>query len=230
MNIYLSVNNREEVLTLPVIPPGFTLQKPQGTETFETISKGDLMLIGEAKLKGISFESFFPVRDYPFLKNRDIWGWEYVDIIDRWIDEKLPIRLIITDTPINMAVAVKNFECSVKTDGDVWYKLEFEEFNLLEDEALVYIEEEIDMEELEKLKEEVKSLRETVDILANPMIYNYIDSNMPDWARETVQKLFDNGVIKGTGTDESGFPVLGLDYLTLRLLVVIDRALEAGAL
>lgn len=230
MNIYLSVNNREEVLTLPVIPPSFTVLKPQTCETFETVSGAELALIGEKKLKGITIESFFPVREYPFLKNRDLRGFEYTDIIDRWIAEKLPIRLIITDTPVNMACAVANFEYSLKTDGDVYYKLELKEFNLLEDDSGKFIEEEIDMEELEKLKEEVAVLKEIVNELANPMIYNYIDNNMPDWARETVQKLFDNGVIKGTGTDESGFPVLGLDYLTLRLLVVIDRALKAGAL
>lgn len=30
MDIYLSVNNRAEVMRLPVIPPSFTISKPQG--------------------------------------------------------------------------------------------------------------------------------------------------------------------------------------------------------
>ena len=86
------------------------------------------------------------------------------------------------------------------------------------------------MEELNKLKEQVEYLTGVVEALANPMIYNYIDENMPEWARESVQKLYDAGIIKGTGVDDSGFPTLGLDYLTLRLLVLIDRAMQAGVL
>ena len=50
--------------------------------------------------------------------------------IDTWIEQKLPIRLVITDTPINMAVAVKDFDYSIKTDGDLWYNLQLEEFPL----------------------------------------------------------------------------------------------------
>ena len=54
MDIYLSVNNRAEVMRLPVIPPEFTISKPQGTEVFETVSQGELQLIGVPKLKGIT--------------------------------------------------------------------------------------------------------------------------------------------------------------------------------
>ena len=130
MDIYLSVNNRAEVMRLPVIPPEFTISKPQGTEVFETVSQGELQLIGVPKLKGITISSFFPERDYPYLRETSMKGWEYVYKIDTWIEQKLPIRLVITDTPINMAVAVKDFDYSIKTDGDLWYNLQLEEFPL----------------------------------------------------------------------------------------------------
>lgn len=130
MDIYLSVNNREEVIKLPVLPPTFTISKPQSTQVFETVTRGELQLIGIPKLKGITISSFFPVRDYPYLRDTSMKGWEYVYKIDIWILRKLPLRLIITDTPINMAVAVKNFDYSVKTDGDLWYNLQLEEFPL----------------------------------------------------------------------------------------------------
>ena len=93
------------------------------TETFETVSQGELQLIGVPKLKGITISSFFPARDYPYLRDTSMKGWEYVYKIDTWIEQKLPIRLIITDTPINMAVAVKDFDYSIKTDGDLWYNI-----------------------------------------------------------------------------------------------------------
>lgn len=50
------------------------------------------------------------------------------------------------------------------------------------------------------------------------MIYNYIDNNMPDWARPTIQKLVDKGVLKG---DNEG--KLCLNETMLRLYVVHDR-------
>ena len=220
MDIVLSVNNRADILTIPVIPPFFTVTKPQGNHVFETVSKGELQLIGTPKLKGISWETFFPVRDYSFLKDRSMWGWDYIYKLDTWIAEKLPIRLVITDTPINMAVAVKNFEYTIKSDGDLWYKLEFEEFPLLEETVDTTDDEEIDMEELEKLKQEVKNLRELVDELANPFIYNYVDDNMPSWAREPVRAAVRRGCVDGEDLEGN----LGFDYKDLRHITILHRA------
>lgn len=228
MDIFLSVNNREEVLQIPVMPSSFTISKPQTTEKFETVSGEEILLIGKAKLKNISIESFFPVREYPYLHhsyNPNMWGWDYVNMIDRWIEQKLPIRLIITyessDTPINMPVAVTNFEYTVKTDGDLWYKIDFEQINLLGfDNPIPWYgepEEEIDMEELEKLRATVEQLTAIVNELANPFIYNYIDENMPEWARETVQAAVDKGAIQGDGGG------LGLDYKDLRHITMLHR-------
>ena len=55
-------------------------------------------------------------------------------------------------------------------------------------------------------------------VTVNRMIYNYVDENMPEWARGTVQKLMDRGYLRGT--DEG----LGLDDSMLRVLVMLDRA------
>ena len=131
MDIFLSVNNREQVLQLPVVPSAFTITKPHKNEVFETATQGELKLIGKAGLKGITINSFFPVRDYPFLRDRTHKGFGYGYIIDTWISEKLPIRLIITDTPINMVVAVDNFEYTIKSDGDLQYTLALSEVKLI---------------------------------------------------------------------------------------------------
>ena len=64
----------------------------------------------------------------------------------------------------------------------------------------------------------VSNLAEKVDKLTNPMIYNYIDDNMPEWARPTIQKLVDKGILKG---DENG---LNLTEDLMRILVINDRA------
>ena len=51
------------------------------------------------------------------------------------------------------------------------------------------------------------------------MIYNYIDENMPKWARATVQKLVDKGYLNGNEKGE-----LGLNDTMLKIFVVNDRA------
>lgn len=96
--------------------------------------------------------------------------------------------------------------------------------------------EDIDMEELNALKEKVnaidKSLSNVYDILnknfepriyslEHPMIYNYIDDNMPEWAREPVRWCVDKGLIKGTGNGE-----LNLDDEKLWACTVIYRLSE----
>ena len=50
------------------------------------------------------------------------------------------------------------------------------------------------------------------------MIYNYIDDNMPDWAKPTVQKLIKKGALKGNKKGE-----LMLTGTMLRLFVIHDR-------
>lgn len=51
------------------------------------------------------------------------------------------------------------------------------------------------------------------------MIYNYIDNNMPEWARPTIQKLVDKGYLKGNEDGE-----LGLNDTMLKIFVINDRA------
>ena len=50
------------------------------------------------------------------------------------------------------------------------------------------------------------------------MIYNYMDDNMPSWAKPTIQKLMDRGIISGTDDNE-----LGLTMDIIRTLVIIDK-------
>lgn len=85
--------------------------------------------------------------------------------------------------------------------------------------------EELTMSQYDELKEMIKNLSENVDrlsdnlnSLSNPMIYNYIDDNMPKWARPTIQKLVNKGFLKGENGE------LRLNDEMLRMFVVNDRA------
>lgn len=60
------------------------------------------------------------------------------------------------------------------------------------------------------LQEENKELKA---VLQNTMVYDYVDKNMPPWARKAVQAAMDYGAIQG---DENGR--LGLSYKDLRAI------------
>lgn len=132
MDIYLFTFDRAEVIRLPVIPSEIMISSSQKNEVFETVQLGELKLIGLKGLKSLNIDSFFPSKDYPFLKDRTYKGFEYVDIIEKWRDTRLPIRLLITDTNINMPTSIDDFEYGIK-DGtmDVYYTLTITEFKVV---------------------------------------------------------------------------------------------------
>ncbi len=69
----------------------------------------------------------------------------------------------------------------------------------------------------EELAKRIDELEKRIYELENPMIYNYIDENMPQWAREGVQWCVDNGIIEGTGDG------LGLDDKDLKVCTMLMR-------
>ena len=77
---------------------------------------------------------------------------------------------------------------------------------------------ELDMSQYEELKGMIEGIDRKLEKLENPMIYNYIDDNMPEWARATVEKLSSRGVLLGDGDG------LKLSEDMLRMLVICDRA------
>ena len=70
------------------------------------------------------------------------------------------------------------------------------------------------------LVETAEKLQTTVNKLANPMIYNYIDDNMPEWAKEPVQYFVYCGVLQGTGEG------LGLSDIKLWVLTILYRIIK----
>lgn len=130
MDIFLSINNREQVIQLPIVPAEFKVVSPNKHEVYTTINQGDMKLIGQRGLKSLVIASFFPSKVYPFNRDNTYKGWEYVEILESWIDRKLPIRLIVTNTPINMLVTIdEGFEYGPQDgSGDVYYSLPLSQF------------------------------------------------------------------------------------------------------
>lgn len=134
MDIFLSINRREEVIQLPIVPPELEVSFPWGNETFQTINQGEIKMIGLEGLKSITIESFFPAKEYPFARDRTYRSWEYVSIIKRWMRQRVPIRVVTTNThlPINLPMTIDNFSYkSQDGSGDVYYTLSLSEFKFV---------------------------------------------------------------------------------------------------
>lgn len=132
ISIFLSINNREEIFELPVIPETLEMDLQWQNEELNTMRQ-QLNLIGLKGLFNFEISAFFPVRDYPFLRSREMWGMEYIETIKRWLERRLPIRLVITnDDPngfaLNEAVTIDEFTYRTGKDGDIYYTLTFREF------------------------------------------------------------------------------------------------------
>lgn len=132
INVFLSINNNEEVLQLPVPPREFKISSPWENEQTDGLRQS-LNVIGLRGLRTVDMESFFPVEghNYPFLQNRSMWGMEYVDTIERWRERRYPFRLVIADkgkNSLNMATTLDEFAWDVRQDGDIYYVLKLTEF------------------------------------------------------------------------------------------------------
>ena len=81
--------------------------------------------------------------------------------------------------------------------------------------------EELTMSQYEELKAEIDSLKS--DFATRLGYYNYIDQNMNKAYRPTIQKLVDEGIIKG---NEKGELMLTNDMM--RVIVFCDRMINGG--
>ena len=84
---------------------------------------------------------------------------------------------------------------------------------------IVKTEGELTMDQYNELKTTITALNTKIEKLSNPTIYNWVDNNMPVWAKPTVIKLKNKGYLKG---DSDG--KLNLTDDMLRIMVVLDRS------
>lgn len=136
MDFYLSFNNKEDELRLPVTPSSFELSFSNENTTVNIQNIGEINLIGKTGLASISIKSFFPVTEYHFCKYTGFpTPIECVSLIQKWQTSGRPIRLIITETDINYAMAINTFSYGID-DGtkDINFSLELSEYKFLKTE------------------------------------------------------------------------------------------------
>jgi hypothetical protein len=132
MRFYISDLDRTNVIALPCPPQEVKVKRTQHNETFETINMNDLRTIGLMGLYSLSISSFFPCKSYSFIYDDTYKGMEYVHIFEKWRESRSPLRLVITDIDINIAISLDEFEYGIQ-DGtaDIYYTMLCTEFRLV---------------------------------------------------------------------------------------------------
>lgn len=134
--IIFSINNNEEAVVLPAVPPDFGLETSQNNDTFSGLSR-DYNLLGTMGLWSFSLESFFPVgRRYSFMPaDASEDGWSYVSFFERNRPRMLPFRCVVLDSGgvcrLNCACSIDSFTWKVKRNGDIAYSLTVREYRFI---------------------------------------------------------------------------------------------------
>lgn len=127
--VELSVNNREEVIELPINPPTIEFKEKQLNQTITLLNVGEANLKGERGLKTTQLASFFPSEKSPFYNNAKRKPDKYVEMIGRWKNAKSVVRVIVSDMKINLAMLIDEFDFSGKEgDGDIYYTISLSEY------------------------------------------------------------------------------------------------------
>lgn len=125
-----------EELTLPVTPWKYSVTTAQNNKVVDILDSGEALLFGNIKLKTLKFGCFFPNQEshegHKYVIDRQNSPAENIDLLTKWKESKKPVRVIITDSPINLMMVIMTFNYNEKDfTGDVWYEISFTEYREL---------------------------------------------------------------------------------------------------
>lgn len=129
IGIFLKYDNL--IVQLPVLPESLSVQQSSNNTTSQIVKLGEITNIGIQGLKSLSIDSFLPMFDAPYVQTSGSFKKPqfYLDFIERVRKERKPIRLVITDTEINMMVSIESFDYNrMWGTEDISYTLSLKEY------------------------------------------------------------------------------------------------------
>lgn len=110
--IYMSVRNDSDGFQLPVNPEIVGVVTAGDGERFKIAKTGAVNVPKSIELSEFGLESFFPGQDYHFLETRFRQPSYYINKLNQWHKERLPVRYIYVNGSftINTLVTIENFE------------------------------------------------------------------------------------------------------------------------
>ncbi|MGN8792801.1 hypothetical protein [Acidaminococcus fermentans] len=134
------VNTRRQILVkseqfgeviIPVTPEKYQMTGGQKNKVVDITRVGEAIIFGMPKARTLTFFSFFPDLNhgYPFTVDDTKSPTELVEYFTKVKEARKPVRVIITDSPVNLMMGLMSFNYFEK-DGtrDIYYELSFTEY------------------------------------------------------------------------------------------------------
>jgi hypothetical protein len=125
--------NEGKRIQLPVNPEVMSVASPFGFEDVEVAQLGEITVIGDVKLREVSFSTFFP-REYnpTYCEYSNLpRPMDIYNLLERWKRERKPIRFTVTGTIINFDVTIREFTAEPEkagSPGDVYFTISLKEY------------------------------------------------------------------------------------------------------
>lgn len=127
--VYLTNLENNEQVQLCMTPEKIRVRTEENFRTFDIIERGEVKLPKGEELTQIDWDGILPgarLLMYPFLTHV---AWEQpieiIKVFKRWREEGARIRLLITQTPINIDVYIKKFDYEASGgQGNYKYSIE----------------------------------------------------------------------------------------------------------
>lgn len=118
--------------TLPVTPERYRIKTKQLNKVVDIVDFGEALLFGNPGLVQLEFSSFLPrtYHEYSSIISGDyVDAPEGVELLTKWKEAKKPVRVIITDSPVNLMMGIMSFDYD-EHDGshDIYYTLSLSEY------------------------------------------------------------------------------------------------------
>ena len=131
------VNTRRQILVkseqfgeviIPVTPEKYQMTGGQKNKVVDITRVGEAIIFGMPKARTLTFSSFFPDLNhgYPFTVDDTKSPTELVEYFTKVKEARKPVRVIVTDSPVNLMMGLMSFNYFEK-DGtrDIYYELSF---------------------------------------------------------------------------------------------------------
>lgn len=128
--MYLLLGGTE--IQFPVLPEVFALSAAGKNETVEVLELGEVNLLQKKGLREISFDSFFPRQNAPYVTGYAADPSGLVKTIEAFRDSKEPGRFLLLgeDWNVNLPVGVESFDYEERGGevGDIYYSIKLKEW------------------------------------------------------------------------------------------------------
>lgn len=126
------IGTENDKIMLPVTPSKIGVDRSVDMSVENVINFGEVDFCNGTKLKTMELEGFFPHQDYSFSKKK-MQPYEYYYKLDKWKVDKTIVRVIVTNTPINMLCRIVKFNTD-EHDGtrDLYFELSLQEHREIE--------------------------------------------------------------------------------------------------